>query len=174
MATFTRSERKNELKRNGEKTVSSPVINIGPKANSLISDTEKRNNLGNAAILERSEVPDSHRRTADSYMIIKKIFGTPVVQAHVSQEERDYLARYDLNPLEYTTARQMIDELSFLKKSNYSGSRELIEASEKIINIRAKELKKLVATNFVSISNPIYTGYKVLEKYFQDISKYME
>ena len=32
---------------------------------------QEKTNLGNSVLLARSEVPDSHRRIADSYMILK-------------------------------------------------------------------------------------------------------
>lgn len=120
----------------------------------------------------RRGVPESHRRIADNFMIIKKIFGHPVVQSKISEEEILLLARYDFNPLECTTAKQIEDEIIFLKKWSYSNNKELQNAADEIIKIRAKELKYLIATNYVSVTNRVYNGHKILEKYFEDISKY--
>ncbi|MFW6225110.1 MAG: hypothetical protein ACOC4B_02480 [Bacteroidota bacterium] len=120
----------------------------------------------------RRGVPESHRRIADNFMIIKKIFGHPVVQSSINEEEKLLLARYDFNQLEYTTEKQIEDEIVFLKKWSYSNNKELQEASDEIIKIRAKELKYLIASNYVSITNRVYNGHKILEKYFEDISKY--
>ena len=40
------------------------------------------------------------------------------------------------------------------------------------MSIRSKELKFLAASRYVSISSEIYNGYKALERYFEEISKY--
>ena len=45
-------------------------------------------------------------------------------------------------------------------------------ASDKIIAIRVKELKSIIASKYVKISNEIYNGYKALERYLEEISKY--
>lgn len=120
----------------------------------------------------RRGVPESHRRVADNYMIIKKIFGHPVVQPRINNEEAELLAKYDFNLLEYSTAKQIEDEIVYLKKWSYSINRDLQEAADNIIKIRAKELKYLIATNYVNITNRVYNGHEVYEKYFEEISKY--
>ena len=38
------------------------------------------NSLGMGAMVARSEIPNSHRRIADSFMLKKKIYGIPVVK----------------------------------------------------------------------------------------------
>ena len=50
--------------------------------------------------------------------------------------------------------------------------RNLKADSDEIIQIRAKELKFLVASRYVSLTSEIYCGYKALERYFEEISKY--
>ncbi len=120
----------------------------------------------------RRGVPESHRRVADNFMIIKKVFGHPVVQPKIIPEEAGLLARYDFNPLEFCTAKQIEDEIVYLKKWSYSRNNELQEAADTIIKIRAKELKYMIATNFVNITSSVYNGHEVLAKYFEEISKY--
>lgn len=137
-----------------------------------VRNWENLNTLGTSSMLARSGVPDSHRRIADNYMIIKKIFGFPVVQSKIDFEERKFLSKYDFNLLEYSTIKQVNEELAFLKKWSESKDRNLREASDMIIQIRAKELKALVASNYVNITSNIYNGYRALEKYFESISKY--
>ena len=143
-----------------------------PEINTLIIDQDKTNTLGYSAMLARSGVPESHKRAADNYMIIKRVFGFPVVQSKVSIDEERYLARFDFNELECSTIRQINEELCFLKKWSNTDDFELQMASDKVVQIRLKELKHLVATNHVSITNEIYCGYKALERYFEEISKY--
>ena len=122
----------------------------------------------------RRGVPESHRRVADNFMIIKKIFGHPVVQSKITDEEKKLLAKYDFNLLEYSTAKQIEDELVFLKRWSYSRNSDLQEEADNIIKCRCKELKYLIATNYVNITNKVYNGYKILTKYFEDISKYLD
>lgn len=107
-------------------------------------------------------------------MIIKRIFGHPVVQPRITDEEKALLARYDFNLLEYSTSKQIDEEILYLKKWSFSRNKELQEAADAIIKIRAKELKYLIATNAVNITSHVYNGYKVLEKYFEEISKYFD
>ncbi len=120
----------------------------------------------------RRGVPESHRRVADNFMIIKKIFGHPVVQPKITPEEADLLARYDFNLLEFSTSKQIEDEIVYLKQWSFSRNRELQDAADKIIKIRSKELKYMIATNYVNITNKVYNGHLILEKYFEEISKY--
>jgi hypothetical protein len=135
-------------------------------------ENDKSSNLSTSALLARSGVPDSHRRIADSYMILKKIFGLPAVQAVLVLDEKRFLAKYDFNLLEYSTIKQINEELAFLKKWSESGEKRLQQASDKIIEIRAKELKNLIASKYINVTNEIHNGYKALERYFEEISKY--
>lgn len=169
MATLTK-ELNNKIE--NKKTYSTSTFGNKTGINTLSIDPVKTNSLGNAAILARSGIPDSHRRVADGFMIVKRIFGFPVVQSQITEEERNFIAKYDFNPLEYSTVRQINEELTYLKKWSSSRNPELQEASDKIIQIRAKELKYHIATNYVSISSDVYNGFKALERYFEDISKY--
>ncbi len=123
-------------------------------------------------MLARGEVPDSHRRVADNYMVIKKVYGTPVVHSKISAKEKALLNKYDFNPLEYSTIKQINEELSFLKKWSMSLEKNLRNDADEIIQIRAKELKSLIASRYVNISGEIYSGYKAIERYFEEISKY--
>ncbi|HIS88812.1 TPA: hypothetical protein IAA87_05275 [Candidatus Avigastranaerophilus faecigallinarum] len=139
---------------------------------SLSCDDDKFSSLSMSAMLARGEVPDSHRRTADNYMVIKKIYGVPVVLPRINNKEKALLAKYDFNPLEFSTIKQINEELSFLKRWSMSLEKNLKADADEIIQIRAKELKYLAASRYVSLSSEIYSGYKALERYFEEISKY--
>ena len=159
--------------------INSTVLNNGNKLfiestnlSALSSDDDKFSSLSTSAMLARGEVPDSHRRVADNYMVIKKIYGTPVVIPRIDNRERTLLAKYDFNPLEFSTIKQINEELSFLKRWSMSLEKTLKNDANEIIQIRAKELKYLVASRYISVSSEIYGGYKALEKYFEEISKY--
>ena len=105
-------------------------------------------------------------------MVIKKIYGVPVVQPRINNKERELLNKYDFNPLEFSTIKQINEELSFLKRWSMSLEKNLKNDANEIIQIRAKELKFLVASRYVSLTSEIYSGYKALERYFEEISKY--
>jgi len=122
--------------------------------------------------LARSAVPDAHKRIADSYMILKKLFGLPAVNAQLTVDEKNCLAKFDFNLLEFSTIKQINEEISILKTWTESGNKKLKEASDRIIEIRAKELKSIIASKYIKVSNEIYNGYKALERYFEEISKY--
>lgn len=139
---------------------------------SLAFDEDKFSSLSTSAMLARGGVPESHRRVADNYMVIKKVYGAPVVQPRITNQERALLAKYDFNPLEYSTIKQINEELSFLKRWSSSLEKNLKQDSDNIIQIRVKELKFIVASRYIDFDSEIYGGYKAIERYLEEISKY--
>jgi len=128
--------------------------------------------LSVSAMLAKSAVPYSHKRVADNYIVIKRIYNFHAVQGRISNLERALYKKYDFNPLEYTTIKQMNDELRYLKSWSTSGNEILRRDADAIINIRAKELKFISASRYATVSNEVYNGYKALEKYFEEITKF--
>ena len=125
-----------------------------------------------AALLAKNTIPYFHKKVADNYIIIKKVFKFQAVMPRISNVEKALLAKYDFNTLEYTTVKQMYEELALLQKWSMSQDEELKKDSDAILEIRTKELKVIVATSYANISNEIYKGYLALENYFIEISKY--
>jgi len=125
-----------------------------------------------AALLAKNNVPASHKRIADNYLIVKKVFKFQACLSRISNVEKSLLEKYDFNTLEYTTMKQMYDELTLLQKWSASGDETLREVSDNILLIRVKELKYLEASRYASISNEIYNGFKALEQYLKEISKF--
>lgn len=125
-----------------------------------------------AALLAKNIIPYSHRKLADNYIIIKKVFKFQAVMPRISNTEKRLLAKYDFNTLEYTTVKQMYEELALLQKWSMSADENLKKDSDEILEIRTKELKFIVANSYANISNEIYKGYLALESYFSEISKY--
>ena len=125
-----------------------------------------------AALLAKNNVPASHKRIADNYLIIKKVFKFQACMSRISNVEKALLEKYDFNILEYTTMKQMYDELALLQKWSASNDKEQKDAADNILLIRVKELKFLEASRYASISNEIYNGYKALEQYLKEISKF--
>ncbi len=125
-----------------------------------------------AALLAKNNVPHSHKRIADNYLIVKRIFKFQACLSRISNVEKALLEKYDFNILEYTTMKQMYEELMLLQKWSTSNDEALASVSDNILLIRVKELKFLEASRYVSISNEIYNGYKALEQYLKEISKF--
>ena len=125
-----------------------------------------------AALLAKNTIPYFHKKVADNYVIIKKVFKFQAVMPRISNVEKALLAKYDFNTLEYTTVKQMYEELALLQRWSMSQDEELKKDSDAILEIRTKELKFIVATSYANISNEIYKGYLALENYFIEISKY--
>ena len=92
--------------------------------------------------------------------------------SRISNVEKSLLEKYDFNTLEFTTIKQMYDELSLLQKWSDSEDENLRNDSDSILLIRVKELKFLEASRYASISNEIYNGYLALEQYLKEISKF--
>lgn len=142
------------------------------KISSLSAEKEPFSSLSTSSLLAKAGVPTSHILLADNYMFIKKVYGTPVVKSRISAKDKALLAKYDFNQLEYTTIKQINEEIELLKRWSMSLEDELKTDSDRILEIRLNELKYLSACRYTIISNEIYNGYLALEKYFEDISKY--
>ncbi len=127
-----------------------------------------------AALLAKNTIPYSHKKLADNYMIIKRIFQFQAVQSRITAAEKQLLAKYDFNTLEYTTMKQMYEELALLQKWSASNDEKLKTDADAIMEIRTKELKFIDANSYVTISNEIYRGYVALEHYFEEISKFRD
>lgn len=82
------------------------------------------------------------------------------------------MKKYDFNTLEYSTIKQINDELMYLKKWSASNNPALRKDADTLIQIRAKELKYIVASRYSGITNEVYSGYKALERYFEEITKF--
>ena len=149
------------------------------KADLLLTNTslhpdskEKYGSLSTSSILAKVGVPLSHILIADNYMVIKKVYGPPVVKSRITSKDKALLGKYDFNQLEYSTIKQINEEIELLKKWSMSLDETLKADSDRILEIRSNELKYLAACRYTLISNEIYRGYLALEKYFEDISKY--
>ena len=133
---------------------------------------EREDGLGLNALVDRSSVPLSHKRIADSYMFIKKMYGSLMAFSSITKAERELLARFDFSALEYSTPNQIKDEIDFLKKWSAYQDEKMSKTADEIMQIRVKELKNIISNRYVFVSNEIYTGFKVLEQYLEKISKY--
>ncbi len=137
-------------------------------------DDDSFTSRSHAALLAKNTIPYSHRKIADNYTIIKRIFKFQAVMSRISNTEKALLLKYDFNILEYTTVKQMYAELALLQQWSSSQDVMLKKDADEILEIRSRELKFIDANRYANISNEIYKGYIALEHYFEEISKYKE
>lgn len=150
-----------------DKKITSSVI-----TQSILSgEDDTFTSLSTSALLAKNAVPYSHRRVADNYVIIKRVYKFQVVQSRISNQELALLKKYDFSPLEFSTIKQINEELAYLKKWAVSSNDVLVREADELIQIRAKELKFIVASR-LSLNDEVYDGYKALERYFEEITKF--
>ncbi len=125
-----------------------------------------------AALLAKNDVPPSHKRIADNYLVIKKVFKFQVCTSRITNVEKSLLEKYDFNSLEYTTMQQMYEELALLQQWSSCDDEQKRTEADNILEIRVKELKYLESSCYASVSDEIYNGYKALEQYLREISKF--
>lgn len=152
--------------------VSKKIETVYPAQSTFSSEDDAFTALSTSALLAKSAVPYSHRRVADNYVIIKRIYRFQAVQSRISNSERQLLQKYDFNTLEFSTIKQINEELAYLKKWATSSNELLRKDADNLLQIRCKELKFLVASRYASITDELYNGYKALERYFEEISKF--
>ena len=148
------------------------IETVNPVQSSLSNEDDVFTALSTSALLAKSAVPYSHRRVADNYVIIKNIYRFQAVQSRITNAEIQLLKKYDFNTLEFSTIKQVNDELAYLKKWSTSSNELLRKDADQILQIRCKELKYIVASRYSTVTNEIYNGYKALERYFEEISKF--
>ncbi len=152
--------------------ISKKIETVSPVQSSLSGDSDTFTALSTSALLAKSAVPYSHRRVADNYVIIKKVYRFQAVQSRITNAELQLLKKYDFNTLEYSTVKQVNDELANLKRWSASLDELLRKDADQLLQIRCKELKYIVASRYATVTNEIYNGYQALERYFEEISKF--
>ena len=148
------------------------IETVNPIQSTLSTDDDAFTSLSTSALLARSTVPYSHRRIADNYVIIKRIYRFQAVQSRITNAEQQLLKKYDFNTLEFSTIKQINEELSYLKKWSTSNNEILRKDADELLQIRCKELKYIVASRYSNVTNELYNGYKALERYFEEITKF--
>lgn len=142
------------------------------KTNIVNFDDDTGAALLRTILLAKNAVPASHKRIADNYVVIKRMYNFHTVKATVTLSEYELLKKYDMTSLEGTTINKVNDEIEFLKKWSASTNEALRNDADKIMVIRAKELKNVSASAYANIPNEMYNGYKALDKYFEEITKF--
>lgn len=151
-----------------DKKITSSVITQSAFSN----EDDTFTSLSTSALLAKNAIPYSHKRAADNYVIIKRVYKFQVVQSRITNQDLAILKKYDFSPLEFSTIKQINEELAYLKKWSFSSNELLAHDADEIIQIRAKELKFIIASKYSVLSEEIYDGYKALERYFEEITKF--
>ena len=125
-----------------------------------------------SAMLAKSGVPYSHRRIADNYVFMRKIYEFQIVQPRITNSERNFLFRYNFNTLEKTTIGQVITQLALLKSWSMSTEDKLRNDSDTLLQIRVKELKFILSNKYALATNEIYNGYKAIDVYLNEMNKF--
>ena len=125
-----------------------------------------------SAMLAKSGVPYSHRRIADNYVFMRKIYEFQIVQPRITNSERNFLFRYNFNTLENTTIGQVNTQLALLKSWSMSTEDKLRNDSDTLLQIRVKELKCILSNKYALATNEIYNGYKAIDVYLNEMNKF--
>ena len=125
-----------------------------------------------SAMLAKSGVPYSHRRIADNYVFMRKIYEFQIVQPRITNSERNFLFRYNFNTLENTTIGQVNAQLALLKSWSMSTEDKLRNDSDTLLQIRVKELKFILSNKYALATNEIYNGYKAIDLYLNEMNKF--
>ena len=152
--------------------VSKKIETVNPIQSTFSRDDDTFTALSTSALLAKSSVPYSHRRIADNYVIIKRVYRFQAVQSRITNQEIQLLKKYDFNTLEFSTIKQINEELSYLKKWATSENEHLRKDADALLQIRCKELKYIIASRYATVTNELYNGYKALDMYFEEISKF--
>lgn len=136
----------------------------------LSSEPETFTTISTAALIAKNAVPVSHKKIADSYIIIKRIFKFQAVQAQLTEIEKNLLAKYSFEPLAYTDMNKMNEEISVLKDLSNSEDKIIASEADEIMQIRTKELKFINSSQYKT--SELNNGYIALERYFEEITKY--
>ena len=126
-------------------------------------------NLSIASMIKRSEIPLKQKQIASNYMTIKKIYGFFSVPSRITNVEKSLLSEYDFLPLEFTSYNKMAQELETLKEMSKTYNEKISKDSDKIFEIRVKELKYLYASNYFP-QDEFCDGWRALEEYISYIA----
>lgn len=124
-------------------------------------------NISLQSLFRKSRISAKQKEVANNYAIIKKIFNFSAVNSRITNSEAALLKQYGMKPLEETTSATMFRELETLIDWSNNGDGVKRQHSDKIFEIRVKELKFLQANNSLLSMGELYNGYTILEKYIE-------
>ena len=88
-------EHVNEGKEELELVFNKKIETVNPIQSTFSRDDDAFTALSTSALLAKSSVPYSHRRIADNYVIIKRVYRFQAVSSRISNSEAQLLKKYD-------------------------------------------------------------------------------
>ena len=128
--------------------------------------------LATPVLLANGRVPSSHKRVADNYIIIKRFYKSQSLKSCILNSEMDLLRRYNRKALSELSVAEVNHEILTLQDWSFSGDDRLMKDAETLIQIRAKELRFILSSKYSLYSYEINNGYRALERYFEEITKF--
>ena len=128
--------------------------------------------LATPYLLANGRVPIAHKRVADNYIVIKRLYKSQTIKTNLLNVEKEILKNYNFAPLSQLSIQEVNKEILMLQEWSFSANKDLANIADKIIQIRAKELRYILSSNYSLYSSEINDGYRVLERYFEEITKF--
>lgn len=128
--------------------------------------------LATPTLLACGNVPLSHKRTADNYIIIKRLYKSQTLKSCILNSEINLLKKYNLKELSQLTIKEVNREILMLQEYSFSDDINLKTDFDNIIQIRAKELRYILSSKHAMYSMEINNGFRALERYFEEITKF--
>lgn len=138
----------------------------------LGNENETFTALSTTALIAKNAVPASHKRIADNYIIIKRIYKFQAVQSRITLKDNALLEKYSFDSLANISIQRVNEELEVLKKLANSEMTETRNDANELMQVRTKELKYIIASRYKNIDNELNNGYIALERYFEEITKH--
>lgn len=128
--------------------------------------------LATPALLANGRVPSSHKRFADNYIIIKRLYKTQSLKCCLLITETALLEKYNFPSLAKLSIKEVNREILLLQEWAFSENSVLKNDADNLMQIRSKELRHILSSGYALYSNEINNGYRALEKYFEEITKF--
>ena len=133
---------------------------------------ESFSTLATPALLASGRVPNSHKRAADNFIVIKRLYKTQSIKSHILNSEMDLLRKYGFKPLSQLTITEVNKEIGTLQEWSFSDNLQLKNDSDMLIQIRAKELRTILSSKYAMYTSEMNNGYRTLERYVEEITKF--
>jgi hypothetical protein len=144
---------------------------VNNKENILTKD-ESFSTLATPTLLAGWNVPASHKRVADNYIIIKRLYKTQSLKSFILASEKQLLSKYMFMPLSQMSIQDVNKEILVLQQWSASENHILKQDADNLIQVRAKELRYILSSKYAMYSSEINNGFRALERYFEEITKF--
>lgn len=151
-----------------QETIKTNAVNNKEK----VENNDLFSTLATPMLLANGAIPASHKQAADNYIIIKRFYKNQSLKSGILSTEKELLNKYKFSPLSELTIQDVNKEILMLQAWSLSESPVLKSDADEIIQIRAKELRHLLSSKYTIYSTEVNNGFRALERYFEEITKY--